>query len=55
MSSTSSTSGTSSAASTVGTVNIPGLSSAIQWGDIVDATVKASEARLLSPVTNVAR
>lgn len=51
MSSTSSTSGTSGAASTVGTVNIPGLSSAIQWGDIVDATVRASEARLLTPVT----
>ncbi len=46
MSSTSSTSSTST------TVNIPGLSSAINWGDIVDATVKASEARILKPVTD---
>lgn len=31
------------------TINFSGLSSSIQWGDIVDATIKADEARQLTP------
>ena len=42
----------SSATNTNTSVNIPGLSSAIQWGDIVDATIRADEARNLTPLTN---
>ncbi len=33
------------------TVNVSGIGSGIQWGDIVDSIVKADEARLLTPVT----
>ncbi len=32
-------------------VNVSGIGSGIQWGDIVDSIVKADEARLLTPVT----
>ena len=45
-------SSTSSSTSGVGSINIPGLSSTIQWGDIVDATIKASSAQLLTPITD---
>lgn len=33
------------------TINFSGLSSSIQWGDIVDATIDAEKARNLTPVT----
>lgn len=33
------------------TLNISGLSSNIQWGDVVDATIKAMEARTVTPLT----
>lgn len=33
------------------TINFSGLSSSIQWGDIVDATIDAEKARSLTPVT----
>ena len=33
------------------TINFSGLSSNIQWGDVVDSTIKAEEARSLLPVT----
>jgi flagellar hook-associated protein 2 len=32
-------------------LNISGLSSNIQWGDVVDATIKAMEARTVTPLT----
>lgn len=32
-------------------INVSGIGSGIQWGDIVDSIVKADEARLLTPVT----
>jgi len=32
--------------------NVSGLSSGIQWGDIVDTTVKAIEARTVTPISN---
>lgn len=35
-----------------GTVNIGGLSSGIQWNDLVDSTMKALEARTLTPITD---
>ena len=37
---------------TTGSINFSGLSSSIQWGDIVDATIHADEARTLTPLTN---
>ena len=37
---------------TTGSINFSGLSSSIQWGDIVDATIKAEEARALTPLTS---
>jgi flagellar hook-associated protein 2 len=33
------------------TINFSGLSSSIQWGDIVDATIEAEKARSLTPIT----
>ena len=33
------------------TINFSGLSSSIQWGDIVDATIEAEKARNLTPIT----
>jgi flagellar hook-associated protein 2 len=33
-------------------INVSGLSSGIQWGDIVDTTVKALEARSVTPISN---
>jgi len=33
------------------TINFSGLSSSIQWGDIVDATIDAEKARNLTPIT----
>lgn len=33
-------------------INISGLSTGIQWGDIVDSTVKAYEARQVTPITD---
>ncbi|MEQ1692587.1 MAG: flagellar filament capping protein FliD [Gemmatimonas sp.] len=33
------------------TINFSGLSSSIQWGDIVDATIDAEKARHLTPIT----
>ena len=33
-------------------INISGIGSGIQWGDIVDSIVKADEARLITPITN---
>ena len=33
------------------TINFSGLSSNIQWGDIVDATIEAEKARSLTPIT----
>lgn len=33
------------------TINFSGLSSSIQWGDIVDATIEAEKARNLAPIT----
>ena len=38
--------------STSGPTTVSGLSSGIQWGDIVDATIRAQEARDLTPITN---
>ncbi len=38
--------------STSGPTTISGLGSGIQWGDIVDATIRAQEARDLTPITN---
>lgn len=35
-----------------GTVNIGGLSSGIQWNDLVDTTIKALEARSVTPITD---
>ena len=32
-------------------LNIGGLSSGVQWNDIVDTTMKALEARQLTPIT----
>lgn len=32
-------------------LNISGLSSSIQWGEVVDSTIKAMEARTVSPLT----
>ncbi len=40
------------ASSTSGPTTVSGLSSGIQWGDIVDATIRAQEARDLTPITN---
>ncbi len=33
-------------------INISGLSTGIQWGDIVDTTIKAYEARQVTPITD---
>jgi flagellar hook-associated protein 2 len=33
-------------------INISGLSTGIQWGDIVDSTIKAYEARQVTPITD---
>ena len=33
------------------TINFSGLSSSIQWGDIVDSTIEAEKARNLTPIT----
>jgi len=33
-------------------INVSGLSTGIQWGDIVDTTMKAYEARQVAPITN---
>ena len=33
-------------------INISGLSTGIQWGDIVDSTIKAYEARQVKPITD---
>lgn len=33
-------------------INISGLSTGIQWGDIVDSTIKAYEARQVAPITD---
>ena len=33
-------------------INISGLSTGIQWGDLVDSTVKAYEARQVTPITD---
>ncbi|WP_353266871.1 flagellar filament capping protein FliD [Gemmatimonas sp.] len=33
-------------------LNISGLSSNIQWGDVVDATIKAMEARTVTPISD---
>lgn len=33
------------------TINFSGLSSSIQWGDIVDSTIAADEARTVTPIT----
>jgi flagellar hook-associated protein 2 len=44
-------SSTTSSATSSG-LGISGLSSGIQWGDIVDSTIKAYEARTLTPITN---
>lgn len=33
------------------TINFSGLSSSIQWGDVVDSTIKAMEARSVQPLT----
>lgn len=38
--------------STSGPTTVSGLGSGIQWGDIVDATIRAQEARDLTPITN---
>lgn len=35
-----------------GTVNIGGLSSGVQWNDLVDTTIKALEARSVTPITD---
>jgi flagellar hook-associated protein 2 len=42
----------STSGASTGGINFSGLASSIQWGDIVDATIKAEEARNLTPVTN---
>ncbi|MFN7531954.1 MAG: flagellar cap protein FliD N-terminal domain-containing protein, partial [Gemmatimonas sp.] len=33
-------------------MNIGGLSSGMQWNDIVDSTIKALEARSVTPITS---
>ncbi len=33
-------------------INVSGLSTGIQWGDIVDSTIKAIEARQVTPITD---
>jgi flagellar hook-associated protein 2 len=41
---------TTSSTTTSSGLGVSGLSSGIQWGDIVDSTIKAYEARILTPI-----